>query len=175
MFDILGSWPECVCAEDLFVPQDIHHLTYFADHHPECIEVVEFIREDPMNKEATEVLIDLAIKQMNDHSNPGIQRICISDFESLAEENDLPRLMDAVKISQEKWTPAFREIDEKIRLDMEKELKDEPRRLIIEAMDLVKDASTAWRARNLVRPHLKDVGSIGDDARAITKAADAFD
>lgn len=175
MFDLLGEWPECICPESLFVPDDNHHLAYFADHYPDYIEVVDIVRKNPKNKETTKVLIDLAIKQMNDHSNPGLQRIHISDFEILSEENGLYRLMEAVKIAQEKWTPVFKEIDEKERILKEKELDDEPIRRIIEAREFVKDASTAWRARILVRPHLKEVGSIGNDARAIAKAAEVFD
>lgn len=175
MFDAIGVWPNWICAEALFVPEDINHLTYFSEHYPESIEVSDFIREDPGNNEATEILIDLAIRQINDHSNPGLQKIHISEMETLAEEHNLSRLMEAVKIAAEKWNPIFNELDEKERLRCEKEIGEAPVRRIIEARELVKNGATAWRARNLVRQLLKDEGFIGDEAREIAKAADAFD
>ena len=182
MLDKLFSydWKTSFYPEQLFDHQNNDHLRYFSIHHPECIEIVEFIREDPENKEANEILTDLAIIKMNDHSDYKTQRMNIRDFESLVEDyninNNLDDLQSAVDDALEKWESIFQVLDEKdkIKRKNEEKLLKDPMIVINEAKDLL-IPNTAWRSRNLVKQYINDEGLVGDEAREITRVACTFD
>lgn len=134
MLDSLGGeWPECIDPENLFCPQDLSHLEYYTEHHPDTIDVTSFIREDPTNEKANEILVRLAIKQMDDHSNPSLQEILISEF--MDEELNVPALSSAAVAANEKWKESFEKIKAQKAEKKRKEEDDSPDRILDEDVD----------------------------------------